>query len=395
MIEKGGTNLEFNKKNTKRVMLIILFTLLVYWGLHNAAQLVGLIKSLLKLLSPFIIGLCLAFVMNLLLCPLERAWDDIFENSKGAAKKKLKRPVCLVLAFVIFSGLISTLFFVLIPQISATASTISEKVPEAIMKTELWWANITAFFAEHNVVLPSFDLEPERIVKTVSDFMAEQGEMVFGKTMDITISIFSALINLILALVFSLYVLAQKERLARNSKRLMYAALKKETADRLLELLRLTGDTFSRFVSGQVTEACILATLCFVGMSIFRMPYALVVSFVIGFTSLVPIFGAWVGAIVGAFLIVFVSPIKAFAFIVFLLILQQVEGNLIYPKVVGKSVGLPGIWVLAAVTIGGGLFGVGGMLFGVPIFSIIYTLMTEFVRSRADRLPPEPETERN
>ncbi len=381
--------MELNKKNTKRIMLIILFTLLVYWGLHNAAQLVGIIRALFKLLSPFIIGLCLAFVVNLLLCPLERAWDDIFKNSKGEVSKKLKRPVCLALASVIFVGLISTLFFVLIPQISATASTISEKLPEAIMKTEAWWATITAFFAEHNVVLPSFDLEPERIVKTISDFIAQQGDKVFGKTMDITISIFSALINLILALVFSLYVLAQKERLARNSKRLMYAALKKHTADRILELLSLTGDTFSRFVSGQVTEACILATLCFIGMSVFRMPYALVVSFVIGFTSLVPIFGAWVGAVVGAFLIVFVSPIKALAFVVFLLILQQLEGNIIYPKVVGKSVGLPGIWVLAAVTIGGGLFGVGGMLFGVPIFSVIYTLMTEFVRSRADRIPPE------
>lgn len=379
--------MELNRKNMKRYMLLITFAMLLYWGLHNAGQFAGVIRALFKLLSPFIIGLCLAFVMNLLLCPLERAWDDIWGESKSAAKVKLKRPVCLVLALLIFLGIISALFFVLIPQISATASTISTKVPDAIMKTELWWGNITAFFAEHNVVLPSFDLEPETIIKTVSDFIAQQGEQVFGKTMDITISIFSALINLILALVFSLYVLAQKERLGKNAKKLMYASMKEKTADRALELLSLTGNTFSRFVSGQVTEAFILATLCFIGMSILRMPYALVVSFVIGFTSLVPIFGAWVGAIIGAFLIVFVSPIKALGFVVFLLILQQIEGNVIYPKVVGKSVGLPGIWVLAAVTIGGGLFGVSGMLFGVPIFSIIYTLMGEFVRSRYDKIP--------
>lgn len=379
--------MELNRKNMKRYMLLITFAMLLYWGLHNAGQFAGVIRALFKLLSPFIIGLCLAFVMNLLLCPLERAWDDIWGESKSAAKVKLKRPVCLVLALLIFLGIISALFFVLIPQISATASTISTKVPDAIMKTELWWGNITAFFAEHNVVLPSFDLEPETIIKTVSDFIAKQGEQVFGKTMDITISIFSALINLILALVFSLYVLAQKERLGKNAKKLMYASMKQKTADRALELLSLTGNTFSRFVSGQVTEAFILATLCFIGMSILRMPYALVVSFVIGFTSLVPIFGAWVGAIIGAFLIVFVSPIKALGFVVFLLILQQIEGNVIYPKVVGKSVGLPGIWVLAAVTIGGGLFGVSGMLFGVPIFSIIYTLMGEFVRSRYDKIP--------
>lgn len=379
--------MELNRKNMKRYMLLITFAMLLYWGLHNAGQFAGVIRALFKLLSPFIIGLCLAFVLNLLLCPLERAWNDIWGDSKSAAKVKLKRPVCLVLALLIFLGIISALFFVLIPQISATASTISTKVPDAIMKTELWWGNITTFFAEHNVVLPSFDLEPETIIKTVSDFIAQQGEQVFGKTMDITISIFSALINLILALVFSLYVLAQKERLGKNAKKLMYASMKQKTADRALELLSLTGNTFSRFVSGQVTEAFILATLCFIGMSILRMPYALVVSFVIGFTSLVPIFGAWVGAIVGAFLIVFVSPIKALGFVVFLLILQQIEGNVIYPKVVGKSVGLPGIWVLAAVTIGGGIFGVTGMLFGVPIFSIIYTLMGEFVRARYDKIP--------
>lgn len=381
--------MELNKKNMKRLMLLIAFAMVLYWGLHNAAQFAGLIRGLLKLLSPFLIGLCLAFVLNLILCPLERAWCALLRNNKSRAKDKLKRPVCLVLAVLLFLGVISALFFIIIPQISATVSTISEKVPDAITKMETWWGNITAFFAEHNIVLPYFELEPEKIMNTVSDFLKNQGEVVFGKTMDITISIFSALINLILAMVFSIYVLAQKEKLSRNGKLVMYAILKRKTADRILELLALMEDTFSRFVSGQVTEAFILATLCFIGMSILRMPYALVISVVIGFTSLVPIFGAWVGAIIGAFLIIFVNPLKALIFVTFLLILQQVEGNVIYPKVVGKSVGLPGIWVLAAVTIGGGLFGVIGMLFGVPIFSVIYALTTDFVRRRTGGASPD------
>ena len=195
-------------------------------------------------------------------------------------------------------------------------------------------------------------------------------------------SILSALVNFLLALVFSLYLLAQKETLLAQSRRLLRRILPQKAADRLMRLLSLTNNAFSSFVSGQVTEAVILGTLCCLGMLILRLPYALPVSVIIAALSLIPIFGAWIGAATGAFLIVFQSPIKALTFLIFLLILQQVEGNLIYPKVVGSSIGLPGIWVLAAVTIGGSVLGIGGMLLFVPLTATVYKLLRNDVKKR-------------
>ena len=230
----------------------------------------------------------------------------------------------------------------------------------------------------------------EDATKFISKILSSDSSNVVNTTIDITTSILGALVNILLALVFSVYMLAQKETLISQSRRLLLAALPRKAGQRTMHILKLTNNAFSSFVTGQVTEAFILGSLCCIGMLILRLPYALPVSVIISFTSLIPIFGAWIGAATGAFLIVFVSPIKALTFLIFLLILQQVEGNLIYPKVVGKSVGLPGLWVLAAVTIGGGIFGMLGMLLGVPICSVIYALVQDFIRSQPteDLTPP-------
>ena len=231
----------------------------------------------------------------------------------------------------------------------------------------------------------------EAATKVITGFLSSYGDSVVNTTFNITTSILGALVNLLLALVFSVYMLAQKETLLAQSRRLLLAALPKKAGARTMHILKLTNNAFSSFVTGQVTEAVILGTLCCTGMLILRLPYALPVSVIISFTSLIPIFGAWIGAATGAFLIVFVSPIKALTFLIFLLILQQVEGNLIYPKVVGKSVGLPGLWVLAAVTIGGGAFGLLGMLIGVPICSVVYALVQDFIRSQPEEPTPPAE----
>lgn len=242
------------------------------------------------------------------------------------------------------------------------------------------------------MTLPELSLSADQVKDTITGFLQEKGDSVVNTTLNITTSILSALVNFLLALVFSLYLLAQKETLIAQAKRLLRRILPQKAADRLMRLLSLTNNAFSSFVTGQVTEAFILGTLCCIGMLILRLPYALPVSVIIAALSLIPIFGAWIGAATGAFLIVFQSPIKALTFLIFLLILQQVEGNLIYPKVVGKSVGLPGLWVLAAVTIGGGAFGVLGMLLGVPVCSVVYVLVQDYIRSgkpaRTDGVPP-------
>ena len=354
--------LDLNKKNIKRIMLLIAFAALLYWGLNNLKWISGVLGSLLDLLSPLLIGICIAFVLNLMMVALERLWDRGLIKWNSPWNAKLKRPVCLTLTLLLFLGIIFAIFFILIPRLEEAGTTMVANIPTYVNQIQVWWTNLSDFAAEHGVTLPELSLSADQVKDTITGFLQEKGDSVVNTTLNITTSILSALVNFLLALVFSLYLLAQKETLLAQSRRLLRRILPQKAADRLMRLLSLTNNAFSNFVTGQVTEAFILGTLC------------------------------WIGAASGAFLIVFQSPIKALTFLIFLLILQQVEGNLIYPKVVGKSVGLPGLWVLAAVTIGGGAFGVLGMLLGVPVCSVVYVLVQDYIRSgkpaRTDGVPP-------
>ena len=378
--------MDLNKKTMQRIMLLITFAVLLFWGLYNISTIGGLFSNLFSLLAPLLIGICIAFVLNLMMVALERLWDRALSRWNSPWNRKLKRPVCLTLTMVLFLGIIFAIFFILIPRLEEAGTTMVANIPTYVAQIQSWWTNLSDFASEHGVTLPELSLNAENVKETITGFLQEKGDSVVNTTLNITTSIVGALVNFLLALVFSLYLLAQKETLIAQSKRLLRRALPRKAADKLLELLSLTNNAFSSFVTGQVTEAVILGTLCCLGMLILRLPYALPVSVIIAALSLIPIFGAWIGAATGAFLIVFQSPIKALTFLIFLLILQQVEGNLIYPKVVGKSVGLPGLWVLAAVTIGGGAFGVLGMLLGVPVCSVIYTLLQNFVRTAPEDL---------
>lgn len=377
-------DLELNKRNIKRIMLLIAFAALLYWGLNNLSWLSGILSGLLSLLSPLLLGICIAFVLNLMMAALERLWDRALAKWSSPWRGKLKRPVCLTLTMVLFVGIIFAIFFILIPRLEEAGSTLAANIPTYVDQFQTWWKNLSDFAGSHGVTLPELTLSAEQVRDTITGFLQERGDSVVNTTLNITSSIVGALVNILLALVFSLYMLAQKEALIAQSKRLLRRALPQRAADKLLEVLHLSNNAFSSFVTGQVTEAVILGTLCCLGMLILRLPYALPVSVIIAALSLIPIFGAWIGAATGAFLIVFQSPIKALTFLIFLLILQQVEGNLIYPRVVGKSVGLPGLWVLAAVTIGGGAFGILGMLLGVPVCSVVYSLVQAYIRTKPE-----------
>lgn len=390
---KGGIPLELNKKNIKRILLLIACAIILYWGLNNLSVLGGLLRSILSLFSPLLIGVGIAYVMNLLLMAIERLWDKALKKAPELWRVKLKRPICLTLAFLLFLGIIFAIIFILIPRLEEAGTNLVANVPGYITQIQGWWDNLMAFAADHGVTLPELSMNVEDATKFITKLLTSNGDNVVNTTINITTSILGALVNVLLALVFSVYMLAQKEKLLAQGKRLLLAALPQKAGERTMHILKLTNGAFSSFVTGQVTEAFILGTLCCLGMLILRLPYALPVSVIISFTSLIPIFGAWIGAATGAFLIVFVSPVKALTFLIFLLILQQVEGNLIYPKVVGKSVGLPGLWVLAAVTVGGGAFGVLGMLLGVPVCSVIYALVQDYLRAQPTEQPPAPPAE--
>ena len=382
--------MELNKKNIKRILLLVACSIILYWALNNLSTLGKLLGSFFSLFSPLLIGAGSAYVMNLLLKAIERLWDMALKKAPELWRVKLKRPICLTATILLFLGIIFAIFFILIPRLEEAGSTLIANVPGYITQIQNWWGSLVDFAAGHGVTLPELSMNVEDATKFISKILSSDSSNVVNTTIDITTSILGALVNILLALVFSVYMLAQKETLISQSRRLLLAALPRKAGQRTMHILKLTNNAFSSFVTGQVTEAFILGSLCCIGMLILRLPYALPVSVIISFTSLIPIFGAWIGAATGAFLIVFVSPIKALTFLIFLLILQQVEGNLIYPKVVGKSVGLPGLWVLAAVTIGGGIFGMLGMLLGVPICSVIYALVQDFIRSQPteDLTPP-------
>ena len=364
---------------TKRILGIITFALLLYWALLHPSQVGAIFSGAFSLVSPFVLGFAIAFIVNVPLRLLEGQWDKRIKTPKG------KRPVCLVASLVIVAGIIFALFFIVVPALGESFANLASQLPQYVRHLEALYFSLAELLAQHNTVMPTLDLDLEKIYSTVLNFFTNYGQALMDTTIGVTTSIVSVVVNFVLAFVFSLYVLAQKETLMGQGRKVVNALLPQRWANKTLEVATLTNKTFANFVTGQLTEAVILGSLCFLGMTLLRIPYAAVVSVLIGFCALIPIFGAIIGAIVGAFLILLVAPRKALWFLIFLIILQQLEGNLIYPRVVGKSVGLPGIWVLAAVTVGGNAFGLVGMLVGVPVCSVLYTLFREFVNYRLEQ----------
>lgn len=375
--------LEFNKKGIKSTIKYIVgiafIILSIAWILNNDTKVSMMFDGFMNVISPFIAGFAIAFLLNVLMRPLENGWKKIFKD-KSKVITALKRPVCLVLSIVLMFGFLIAVLFMIIPEFINTFNNIVDILPDYAEKAVGWYNQLRAFAANHNVNIPEFNFNPEIIISFLKDNFANQSTIT--KTIDFTTSLVAGLINFIVSIAFSIYLLAQKEKLANNLKRTFYAFLPKKRVDKIVEIAGITDQTFTKFVSGQLLEALIIGLLCFAGMLIFNMPYAPVISVLVGFTALIPVFGAFIGTAIGAFLILFDSPAKAFWFIIFIIILQQLEGNLIYPKVVGKTVGLPGIWVLTAVTIGGNTMGVLGILLAVPACAVLYTLLRSSVNKR-------------
>ena len=374
-----------NKKLLRYVLLVITFTFVLFWIATNGDKAFSAIEKVITLFSPFLVGLCLAFVINTILVPLEKLWDKIPSKKGIKIKEKLKRPVCLILSTLVVVGVVFAIIFMLIPELINTFSSLVKMLPDVAKKLEVWWIQLRAYLEHYNIVLPGLDFDTNKVLDTVNTFISNYGEKFINTTFHITTTIVTFVVNLVLAIVFSVYLLAQKETIGKQVKKVLYALFRDDKVTKVLDVASLSNLSFSRFVAGQLLEAVIIGLLCFIGMLIFRMPYAGVVSVLVGFTALIPVFGAFIGTAVGAFLILLVEPVKALWFVIFIIVLQQIEGNFIYPKVVGKSVGLPGIWVLVAVTIGGGAFGIPGMLFGVPVCSVVYVLLKEFVAKRTGK----------
>ena len=369
-------NRQLDKSIARYIIRALLLMILFAWALMNLDAVMKFLGKVISLFSPFLIGGGIAFLINVVLNPLERCWNRVCKK----APVKLARPVCLTLSAVLVFGILFAVVFMMIPSLRESGGEFIQNIPLYVDEIGGWWADTVHFAAKYNIVLPEYAIDSDLLIEKITAFINDEGSGIITVTWGAATSILSGLVDVLLAFVFALYLLAKKEVVATHLKKLITTALPQTRARRLLSIASLTNQTFTNFVSGQLTEAVIIGVLCFFGMLILRIPYAGAVSAFVAVTALVPIFGAWLGGGLGAFLILLAEPIKAVWFIVYLLILQQVEGNLIYPKVVGKSVGLPGLLVLMAVTIGGGAFGVLGMLFSVPVCAVLYSLYLEFMQ---------------
>lgn len=363
-------------------MLAVSVTL-IWWLANHITLVLNILQTILSILSPVLIGLILAFIMNLLLNPLERLWDRLIDKKRSSRfLQKLRRPVCLLMSFLIILGVIFAVCFVVIPRVGSTVADMVSTITAYVKTLDVRYDDLRVSLEQYAITLPELDLSNNSLLTRLTNLLAKGGSALLNTTIGVTTSVLSAVVNLLMGVVFSIYLLAQKETLSRQVKRVLYLVFPEKHVTPFLAFLGRVSRTFSQFVTGQTIEAVILGTLVCLGMLIFRLPYAPVIAMLVGVTALIPILGSWIGAIVGALLILPVSFMKAIWFVVFLIILQQIEGNLIYPHVVGKSVGLPGIWVFFAVIVGSGVGGIAGMLLGVPVCAVIYDEIRRAMRRR-------------
>ena len=363
-------------KTRKDIIIIISYIALVIFALVNFSKIIAFLGKVISIFSPFLLGIILAFVLNVLNNFIEKKIFGKIKPSK--IWNKIKRPLCITLSLIL---VFLTIFFVmnlLIPQLKNSASLFTDTLP--------------AYKEDIIGILNKFDVDESTVNKVgeyldnfgkvITDYIKGNSKDVITVTTEVATSVINIISKGIITLVFAIYMIAQKETHSRQINKVMKAYLKPKTINKINTVGTLANKTFSNFVTGQCLEALIFGSLVFVGMLIFRFPYASTIGVLLGFTALIPIFGAFIGTAIGFILIMMVSPVKAILFVVFIIVLQQIEGNLIYPRVVGESIGLPGMWVLLSVTVGGSIGGILGMLIATPLCSLLYALFTKMVNDR-------------
>lgn len=422
--------MKLDKENTRQILKIVIIAIIVLVALINIEPVWNVVKTTLSILSPFIWGLAIAFILNIFMTLYENKLfrlgkknkrgtarqdnktkvaikeneslkGNIAENkvseheilksniSKRKKKSKVERAFSITLSIITIIAVVTVILILIIPQLVEIITNFISNIPSYLLWLREFAINTTEQFPEINDFIQSI---------TIDTAALRSGIMSISKdVLDVTINqisgLFSGVVDFIIAVIFAVYILANKEALKLQSKKFVYARLNKDKADSFIKICRLARDSFRNFLTGQAKEAVILGVLCALGMLILGIPYAGPIGALTALTAFIPIVGAFIGGFIGAVLIVAVDPIKALIFIIFIIVLQQIEGNLIYPHVVGKNIGLPSIWVLVAITVGGSLFGIMGMIVGLPIVSIIYAIITENTNRRLKEKNLEKEFE--
>lgn len=362
------------KANTyKQIKKLIMFAIILTFGFIYIKEIISILSYIIKLFMPFIIGLGIAFVLNVLINVIEKKW---LKNIQ--ASPMTKRAISLMFGLSIVISFFVFLLFLIIPNLQNTIAIFAD--------------NIAVYNDNLQLILERLGINSETISEIIeifknlgesaSIYIKNNSNQLLETTLGIASNVVVGFFNVTIGLVFAIYFIAQKEKISHQVENLMKAYLPDKAVNKINDIAILSNKIFASFVGGQCIEAIIIGVLCFLGMILLRLPYATTISVLVGFTALIPVFGAFIGTIFGAFLILMINPLQAVIFVIFIIVLQQLEGNLIYPKVVGKYVGLPGIWVLVAVTVGASINGVLGMLLSVPIVSILYSIIATNVSYR-------------
>lgn len=377
--------MDLSKKNIKKILGIITFAIVLFTLSQNLSSVASFFKSSLTVFASTIVGFCLAFILNIPMNVLENKVFKGLKNSKNKVANKMLRPLSLITTIILTIGFIVLLLFIIIPQLHDSIMLIIERVPAYYESVVKWIDDMVLRLGLdisteilHN---PKFDINT--ITSMAEKIFTFDGTSdILNTTLGITSSVFSGIANFAIGFIIAVYILAEKEKIGSFTKRFLEKIMPEKAYENTLNVFSVASSSFANFITGQVTDAFILAILCFIGMSIFRFPNAAVISVIIGVTALIPVIGPFIGEFIGCFIILMESPLKALLFLIFVLILQAIDNNFIYPKIVGKSVGLPGILVLLAVIIGGNLGGILGILLGVPTASAVYALVVAWLNSK-------------
>lgn len=369
--------MEISKQTRKHLMQVIAFAILLYCGIEHLDIVIGVFRFVMGIIMPFLVGGVIAFILNV---PMKQIEKHLFAKNKKLAK--LRRPLAYVLTLLCLLGVIVFAMMVVMPELGNTLTMLMDQIPIAFKRAQQWlyeipeqWPALEPAIEELNIDWSMISASAVKVVQGIASGVVSSGMGFFS-------GVVNGVATFVVSFTFSIYVLFQKEKLAGQIRQVLYAVFPRRFTEKTIEVAKLSNQIFSSFLSGQCMEAVILGTMFFIAMSIFRMPYAMLTGIVIAITALIPIFGAFIGCVIGMFLIAMVNPVQAIWFLILFLVLQQLEGNLIYPHVVGGSIGLPSIWVLAAVTLGGKMFGIAGILFFIPLCSVLYTLFRAFVKKR-------------
>lgn len=375
-------------RDTKRFFLFLAaFTVALLLCVSHVSEILGWMTSALMLVSPFVVGACMAFIISV---PM-RLFDTILKKKRKSGitivSEKTRKPLSLVLSIVLILFILILFGSIVVPQLLDTVASLAGSVMRFVPTAQRWITEIMTWlegYPEIHAAVAPLVPDLNQMASSLITFIQKYAGIMVSSLVSNVSSLFGSATDVIISFVFAIYILLQTKTLSRQSKKLLYAFLPKRFCDNVIQIARMAHKTFFSYVTIQCTEAVILGALCFIGMLVFRFPHALVISVIMLFCALIPIYGAIISCVIGAFLVLIESPMQAIGFVAFILILQQIETNLIYPRVVSTSINLPSMWVMLAVTVGGGMFGVVGMLTAVPICSIAYTLLAEAARFRLE-----------